>query len=91
MERTIQNMPLPTKALDQGYSAVFVAQKKSRGAYGKKHLVDMTNYKELSVQNYAALTAERLQREKELDRNCKASTTSTTTCKKRKSRGNRKG
>ena len=59
-------MPLPTKAPDQGYSAVFAAQKKSRGAYGKKHLVDATNYKELSVQNYAALTAERLQREKEL-------------------------
>ena len=46
--------------------AVFAAQKKSRGAYGKKHLVDATNYKELSVQNYAALTADRLQREKEL-------------------------
>ena len=59
-----ENMPLPNKAPDQGYSAVFAAQKKSRGAYGKKHLVDATNYKELSVQNYAALTAERLQREK---------------------------
>jgi hypothetical protein len=56
-------MPLPS---NQGYSAVFAAQKKNRGAYGKKNIGEASNYKELSVQNYAMLTAERLKREKEL-------------------------
>ena len=58
-------MPL-NKPSNQGYSAVFAAQKKNRGAYGRKNIGEATNYKELSVQNYAVLTAERLQREKEL-------------------------
>ena len=51
---------------NQGYSAVFAAQKNNRGAYGKKNIGEASNYKELSVQNYAMLTAERLKREKEL-------------------------
>merc|ERR1711871_1533527 len=57
------NMPMTGQA---GYSAAFAAQKKSRGAYGRKNLGEATNYKELSVQNYAMLTADRLKREKEL-------------------------
>ena len=49
-----------------GYAAAFVAQKSARGAYGRENKSHVAYTKELSAENYASLTAERLQREKVL-------------------------
>ena len=52
-----------------GYAAAFVAQKSARGAYGRENKSHVAYTKELSAENYASLTAERLQREKERKQN----------------------
>ena len=51
---------------DCGYAAAFVAQKSCRGAYGRVGKDKAVAHKEISIENYATVTSERLRREKEI-------------------------